>query len=127
MAKFYRDRNDDDGYEQIGSSVGGTDVREEIMETIDKLLEKERFQKFVEDEIAQCEITFDNEIPFKEGFRVGMGFMLWLHCKGTIKSLMIIGKRKRKPRPVRRILARMLGIGPIDFIDWNDESQKGIK
>lgn len=78
MAKFYRDR-DGDEYEQIGSGVGGTNIREKIMETVDKLLEKEQFQKLVEDEIARCEITFDNEIPFKEGFRVGMGFMLLLH------------------------------------------------
>jgi hypothetical protein len=110
---------DFEDYEAIGGGRGNN-LREACASAIDALVEKESFQEVMEREIELCEVPVEYENYFRDGFRVGMAFMLGMTASEQVKT--VVSKkfgRKSKIRrhPVRRVLAKVFGITPFDILN----------
>jgi len=117
MSKFYS-TGDGNEYEEVGGVRHGKgNPREALLEVVDRLLEKEEVVEMMEDEMAMIGLPFDEEPNFREGFRTGMAFMLFLHSEGKVKSILIHGNSRAPVHTFRRMLAKIFGITPLDFID----------
>lgn len=133
------DKNSDDsgGYEFIDKngaeykcvnyrSKAYKNPREGALDAVDQLMKEEKVQEIMEHEIEDCKIPFEQETPFRDGFRIGMAFMLWLHAENKLKvavakqsrddvqeSVGLYRKGKRR-KGYKAFLAKMFGITPSD-------------